>query len=277
MKTILVPCDFSESAISAFRFAIDIANKSNGEIILLHVIELSVAFDTKHISALSFEEQAYLKDAKGNAEKEIDKLITKWAKGGPVITREVQYGIVATAITDFVKEQRVDLIVMGTKGYAVGFNEIIAGSNTEKVVSSSEAPVIAIKKYVKNPIKNIVLANSLIEEKGELVEKIKALQNLFGATLHIVYVNTAAQSLADRETQQRLNDFVKRYTLKDYTISIHTDLDPQTGLINFAKETKADMVAMGTHPRKGLAHIFNGSVAKAVEYHLDCPVWTLKI
>ena len=69
MKKILVPFDFSETATNALRFAIDIANQSDGEILLLHIVELPVMYDTLLMPSLSFEE-AYIKDMKENAEKD---------------------------------------------------------------------------------------------------------------------------------------------------------------------------------------------------------------
>ena len=39
MKKILVPCDFSDPAVQAFKFAVEIANQSKGEVLLLNVIE----------------------------------------------------------------------------------------------------------------------------------------------------------------------------------------------------------------------------------------------
>ena len=57
MKKILVPCDFSKPAINAFKFALDIAERSVGTITLVHVIELPVMHDTGLMPVLSFEEQ----------------------------------------------------------------------------------------------------------------------------------------------------------------------------------------------------------------------------
>ena len=42
MKKILVPCDFSDSAVQAFKFAVEVANQSKGEVLLLNVVELPV-------------------------------------------------------------------------------------------------------------------------------------------------------------------------------------------------------------------------------------------
>ncbi|HTE31139.1 MAG TPA: universal stress protein, partial [Chryseolinea sp.] len=56
MQRILVPCDFSEQAISSFRMATEFASQSNREIHLLHVVELPVLHDSMLMPTLSFEE-----------------------------------------------------------------------------------------------------------------------------------------------------------------------------------------------------------------------------
>ena len=56
MEKILVPCDFSEQAIHAFRLAIDIANTSSAEVHVLHVIELPIMHDDVLTPLPSFDE-----------------------------------------------------------------------------------------------------------------------------------------------------------------------------------------------------------------------------
>ncbi len=274
MKKILVPCDFSDSATHAFRFAIDLANQSNGEVLLLHVVELPVMYDTLMMPSLSFEE-VYMKDMKENAEKNFSKIKTKWATDGPKVTSHLEYGATAFTINRFAKEKKADLIVMGTKG-ATGIKEIMIGSNTEKIVRTSTVPVIAIKKTSKKPIKNIVFPNALMETEEALATQVKALQFFFKAKLHLVYINTPSNFRRDLDTKQLLNGFATRYLFKDFTINIYNDMDQESGLINFAQEMKADMVAMGTHGRMGLAHLMSGSLAEDVVNHIACPIWTFK-
>lgn len=274
MKKILVPFDFSDTATNAFRFAIDVANQSDGEIMLLHIVELPVMYDTLLMPSLSFEE-VYIKDMKENAEKEFKKVKAKWAKDGPKVTSHVDFGATAATINNFAKEKKADLIVMGTKG-AKGLQEVFIGSNTEKIVRTAPVPVVAIKKNFKGSIKSIVFPNALSEEAEVLASKIKSLQDFFKAKLHIVYINTPANFMRDLETRQMLNGFVKRYMFKDCAIHIYNDIDYESGLINFAHEIKADMVAMGTHGRKGLAHLMSGSIAEDVVNHIECPIWTFK-
>jgi nucleotide-binding universal stress UspA family protein len=40
---------------------------------------------------------------------------------------------------------------------------------------------------------------------------------------------------------------------------------------------EADMIVMGTHGRKGVAHLLSGSVAEDVVNHTECPIWTYSL
>ena len=51
--------------------------------------------------------------------------------------------------------------------------------------------------------------------------------------------------------------------------------DPVAAILRTQKETAADLVAMGTHGRGGLARIRLGSVAESVLHHAEVPVLTV--
>jgi nucleotide-binding universal stress UspA family protein len=276
MKRILVPCDFSDPAIQAFKFAVEIATQSRGEVILLNVVEVPVMHDTMLMPTLYFEE-AFFKDTKARAEKKFAQMKDKWAKETKAISTFVEFGAPTSTIQNFIDEKKIDLVVMGTHG-ATGLREFFIGSNTEKILRTSSAPVIAIKKSVKvSSIKNIVFPNSLNEELEELMMHVKALQNFFKATLHLVYVNTPAAFKSDHATKRMLKDFAKRYMLKDFTINVYNDIDQEMGVHNFTKEIGGDLIVMATHGRRGLNHLMSGSIAEDIANHIECPIWTMKI
>ena len=52
--------------------------------------------------------------------------------------------------------------------------------------------------------------------------------------------------------------------------------DPRTSILDAAKEVGADMIVMGTHGRRGLAHVFLGSTAEAVVRTSPIPVLTIR-
>ncbi len=274
MKTILVPCDFSKQAVNAFRFALDIVRQSGGEVHLTHVIELPVMHDSVLMPVMSFEEVLF-KEMRERADAQYEKLIKKYGQPTDKIKTSTQFGSPSRMILQYIEDHSVDLVLMGTKG-ATGMKEYVIGSNAEKVVRNSPVPVMAIKAYPKrDSIKDIVLPNTLQTEiQEDLLMKVKSLQNFFKAHIHIVWVNTPSNFTRDITTHKRMQDFAKRFMFKNYTAHVFNDLYEEDGIINFAHFIKADMIAMGTHGRKGLAHVISGSVAEDVVNHIDIPIWT---
>jgi len=276
MKKILVPCDFSEQAVNAFRFAIDVAEQSNGEVHMINVVEIPVVHDSVLMPVMTYEEVLF-KELRDKAEKQFKKLKDKYSANKKVVSHVI-FGPVYNMLLDYIDENSIDLVIMGTKG-ASGVREILIGSNAEKIVRKSPVPVIAIKKYIKSAtIKNIVFPNSLDTEKQEnLVTRVKALQHFFKAVVHIVWINTPSNFTRDTITFKRLNAFAKRFMIKDFTLNVFNDPYEEAGVVNFAKDINADMIAMGTHGRRGIAHFMSGSVAEDVVNHVECPIWTFSL
>jgi len=273
MKKILVPCDFSDPAVQAFKLAVEIGRQSNGAVFLLNVVEVPVMHETVVMPTLYFE-QSFMNETKAAAEKKFAKMVEKWAADGPPVFCHVEFGATSQTIKQFVVDKEIDLVLMGTHG-ASGAKEFLIGSNTEKIVRGSSVPVLAIKKEIKMAsIKNIVFANELDLEAEALTLKVKELQNFFDAKLHVLYVNTPGSFKRDTVTQKLLKDFAKRFMLKDYTLNVFNDIDQESGVRNFVQSINADMVAMATHGRKGLNHFLSGSIAEDVVNHLECPIWT---
>ena len=277
MKKIIVPCDFSEQSLSALTFAVQLEKISKAEIHLLHVIDLPILHDTVLMPVLSFEEEKF-QDLKESAESRFEQLAKKFGSSEIKIRTKVDFGAPSRMILDYVDKNGIDLVVMGTKG-VTGMREIFVGSNTEKIVRASGVPVIAVKGNVKRrQIRRIVFPNTVASDSHEdLVMRIKALQHSLKAHLHIVYINTPLNFKQDLATQENLEHFTRRYLLKDCTTHIFNDLEEERGILNFSKMVDADMIALGTHGRNGLAHLLYGSLAEDLVNHVDLPVWTYRI
>jgi nucleotide-binding universal stress UspA family protein len=271
MKKILVPCDFSSSAIQAFKFATQIALQSKGEIIILYVVELPVL---RHgpvpINAM---EKVFLKGEKEKIDRDFSKMVDKWGKKVKV-SLAVDHGAVNHTIIANIKRKKIDLVVMGTHG-ASGIREYVIGSNAEKVIRYSPVPVISVKQNFSNSIKRIVFATDLSDLPKKVNEKILQLQKFFNAHLYVVYMNTPYNFKTEEALRPLIKDFMKRNGFsKDCTSSIYNDYDLVDGIRNFAKYNKADMVVVPTHSKKGILHFIFGSVAEDVANHIECPIWT---
>jgi nucleotide-binding universal stress UspA family protein len=272
MKTILVPCDFSQQSIEALKFATEIAVRQDAELRLLNVIELPVLYDSSF--SLAFE-QDYMKQQRSAALLKLNKIADRWVKDATKTTSEVEFGGLVTVIEQSLKTHGAGLVVMGTQG-ASGIKEYTIGSNTEKVVRNITVPLIAVRKSVKN-ISNIIFPVRPEGDLEDITMRVKALQAIFKAHLHVLYVNTPALFHRDADIKPKLEALAKRYLLKNYTLNIFNDIGEAEGIINFSNDLKEPMVAMRTHGRRGLTHLANGSVAEDVVNHIECPVWTFKI
>lgn len=272
MKKILVPCDFSNPSMQAFKLASAIATQSKGEVFLLNVVEMPVLHSSLLVPVRAYE-NAFLKGIREKATRNFIKLKERWAKKVKAHLY-VEHGVVVNSINKFVSRKKIDLVIMGTHG-ASGFKEFALGSNAEKVVRSSKVPVIAVQHAPRNAaFRDLILPMDLEDGQVKLAAAIKFLQAFFKAKLHILYVNDPIKFERNVFVEKKLNEFVRQNKIKNYTINIYNDLDAENGIINFSKKFKNKMVAMSTHGRKGLAHLLSGSITENVVNHLDCPIWT---
>ena len=63
----------------------------------------------------------------------------------------------------------------------------------------------------------------------------------------------------------------------NFNIHIYNDISIEKGILNFAGETNAHLIGLGTHGRSGLAHFFNGSISEDLVNHANMPVMTFKM
>lgn len=277
MKKILVPVDFSTPSENALKVAADLAKKNDSELYILHVIELAESlFGTEQFNVNDEQIIFFMKMAK----KRFDKFLEKDYLKDIRVKDYVEPGSTAIAIRETVSKNDIDMIVMGSSGVS-GIEEIVIGSNTEKVVRYSEVPVLVVKNEIKNiAIKKAVFASNFDLENLDPYKKAKKFADSFGAKMHMLYVNLPGNQFSSTlETQEQMRVFLNKVEmpLNKENIEIYNDYSIEQGVLNGAEQLKADLIIMPTHGRKGLSHFFNGSIGEDVVNHSDIPVLTLKI
>lgn len=274
MKKILVPTDFSEQANIALKAAAGIARKSSAEIILLHIIDLpqetmdmiKPGYDLPEI--MFFKEHAEVKLTQTSLSEELS---------GLNVSQILKLGRTFDEVTEVAKANNIDLIVMGSHG-ASGFKELFIGSNTEKVIRTSDIPVLTIKgDETEVSFNKVVFANDFTEETARGFQKIVDFLKLNGSTPHFLMVNTPNNFKPTHVAEELAHAFLKQYNLDDYEFSIYNDLDIEKGILNFAERVDADLIAMGTHGRKGFARLLNGSISEDLMNHSPRSIITFKL
>ena len=142
-KRILVPIDYSPHSSEAIQVAMDLARRYEASIQLVHVYQpvdfgLPEGFmsyapiqETELISALTKK----LEDEQKTAQNIAPSIL---------VTSKLLHGVVASQIVKLAREDRCDLIVMGTHG-RTGISHVVMGSVAEKVLRTSPCPVLSVR------------------------------------------------------------------------------------------------------------------------------------
>jgi len=246
MKTLLVPTDFSNEAENAVKVAAQLAKNYDCKIILLNMLELPFNQLNTDGHSDNLPEAMYFMKL---AHKKFEEVLTRDYLKGVDVVEMVNFNDIAIGILEACKKENVDLIIMGSHG-ADGLKELFIGSNTEKVVRTSNTPVLVIKNQHNHfDIKEFVFASDFKNDNKETYKQ--------------------AVKLA--------NEFIAGNTFDNYTINIYNDETVEKGVLNFSKIINADLIGISTHGRQGIAHFFNGSISEDLVNHAKRPVITFKI
>lgn len=142
IREILIPTDFSKSSRMAVDYGIQIALKFSSKIHLLNVIQplppLAGDFPVTSPELLVGGSPLHQSQPPlGSLSDEMVKL------GIPVVTH-CREGFAFDEILLLSKEQKVDLIIMGTHGLT-GLSHVLLGSVAEKIVRNAPCPVLTVR------------------------------------------------------------------------------------------------------------------------------------
>ena len=276
MKRILVPVDFSKEAESAAKVAADIARKTGSEIFLVHMLELPVTtVDPAEMNSISSEPQIiyFMKLAR----EKFQKFISLPFFQGLKVVESVQFQHAFSGIIAESEKNKIDLIVMGSQG-ASGLQEMFIGSNTEKVVRRSSIPVLVIKQDVdKFKIEDMVFASDFNKESKTTFQRVVNFANIFDARIHLLYINTIHNFNTTKNIEKRIAAFMDDFDFDNYDTNIYNDVSIEKGILSYARNIDADLIALNTHGRSGLSQLFNGSIGQELANHALKPVITFKI
>lgn len=140
IKKILWPTDLSGRAEAALPYVTSLTERYDAEIHVLYVIEDLTAhrwygeFDADHIDKI-------LKWEDKTAKKRLQSLCTDHLSGCPRYIRHVAVGTPAREILKLIATEKMDMVVMATRGTEGHF---AFGSVAEKVVKNSPVPVVTV-------------------------------------------------------------------------------------------------------------------------------------
>jgi universal stress protein A len=114
----------------------------------------------------------------------------------------------------------------------------------------------------------------------------RTMAKTFGARLHVLHVpdNLFFRPMANdphaieggllEQLREHLTDD-DRHSLHAVT-AIRQSSTPAEEIVEYAKSEDIDLIVIGTHGRRGVAHLLMGSVAETVVRTAPCPVMTIR-
>jgi nucleotide-binding universal stress UspA family protein len=275
-KKILIPIDFSETSLIAIEHAAHTAQMFKAELVLLHVVE-------RHWEKFSVIAPEIRVEAPDDFINAIEKRLEETA--GNILSN---YGVKSTCVTSdgnifseilsISNEHNVELVVMGTHGTS-GVVEFFAGSNTYKVVTESNCPVISVRAHAKDTgFKNIVLPIDDSAHSRQKVNHAIVLAKHSNATIHLL-------GLADSEDEEDLKRFeVKLDHIQEYVTKCGIENTRKTFnggnqakvTYDYAKSLDADLIVIMTDQDENITGRLLGTYAQQLVNHSKIPVMSIQ-
>ncbi|MBL7883162.1 MAG: universal stress protein [Bacteroidia bacterium] len=276
IKKILIPMDFSETALTAIEHAAFTAQIFKADLVLLHVAEKT----WEKFSIVSPELRV---EAPTDFVKAIEKRLEDIAAG-----IRSKYGVKSTCITtegnifseivNVSKEHEVDLVVMGTHGTS-GVVEFFVGSNTYKVVTESICPVISVRAHAnKVGFKDIVLPIDDSKHSRQKVNHAIVMAKQFASKIHILGLAEGDDATEMKKFELKLEQ-IEEYLKKNdvlYSRKVINGGNQAKATYEYAKEINADLIVIMTDQDETLTGRLLGTYAQQIINHSKIPVMSIQ-
>lgn len=301
IRRILCPIDFSEFSRHALDHAVAVARRYDATVTVLNVcppVPAAPLVPGAPFAAVTMAAPGDLDALLASMKRFVD------AETTPVPMQfEIGEGDAAREILDRARAIPSDLIVMGTHGRS-GFDRLVLGSVTEKVVRRAPCPVLTVPPLVENTagaparlFSRILCAVDFSDASLRALEYAFSLAaGVEGARvtlMHVVevmpapkpsepageaeakaldaYVAAAAEART-RRLEQLVPDSVRAQSTVEQVLAIGR---AHLEILRMATERQADVIVLGTHGF-AISQLLFGSTAHQVTRQATCPVLTVR-
>jgi nucleotide-binding universal stress UspA family protein len=299
IKNVLFATDFSEISDAALPYVTALSLRYGSTIHVAHVLP-EVTFLRPGAPDPAVIGSIY-EDAHSLAQERIQRISDRLS-GFPHHTY-VRHGRVLDVIDQLVREQEVDLIVLGTHG-RTGLGKLVLGSIAEEIFRQAPCPVFTVGPRVHSlvnvhqarhdralpPVQisfhNVLCATDLKKQRVEHFQHALSLAREFRARLTLLNVIEGFdEHLNDHPgaidtALRQLESLVVGDTGLRYPPEVLAEYgSPAELILQTAEEKEADLIVLGAHPAPRhltAATHFGGSTAHRVVVGANCPVLTVR-
>ena len=282
INSIIVPVDFSQSAIEAVRYAAFLAKKHNSKIHLINIIPgLNYLFAYPDAGVTSAQvlssHQNMVSEMMQNNKVRLSYIeSTDYLKSVQVKSTVKAGSNIYSDIISFAEDKNADLIVMGSSGSST-LKKTFIGSKTERIMRLNSIPVIVIRgNRGQNKLRKIVFASRFERECYKVYPALNNLVKGFNPVIHLLRINTKNEFKSFDELRAGMNKFSKRFE-GNFVPHVRASYEIDEGIVKFAKTVKADLIAIGLKRKKGASRILGSRTAEGVCRLTNIPVLAIDI
>ena len=277
MRKILIPTDFSENAMNAINYALELFKYEISEFFIMHAYQDDIYADEALISEKTLD--VVTDSVRKKSEKELEKTLKTITAISPnprhtykVISAN---NVLLEEADSIVDDENIDIIIMGTKGES-NDKKVTFGSHTLQILRYVQCPVLAIpENYKYTQPKHILFpTNYLIPYKRRELKLLCEMVSPYRAVIDMLYISRSKKlSLRQKDNQ----NFLKEELYKN---TINFNVENSKNIINtiykYIKENHIDMLVMVNTRHSFLENILFQSTIGELSLHLDIPFLALQ-
>ena len=185
MKKILFATDFSSNANKAFCFALNMAEKHQAELIMVHVFGLPTVWTYQSTYNLS----EMKRHAVSSWELTLEEFFEHYDTDVKAKFVAIEHPSVVKGIILAIEKHKPELVVTGTRGRSA-LKEAILGGTTKALVKRSPIPVMAVPEYAdQQGYEKVLYASDFQEVDVQAIEKLVQLVEPYKPEIKILHVS----------------------------------------------------------------------------------------
>ncbi len=278
MKNILIPTDFSDNSWNAIKYAVKLYKKTRCSFHLLHVSNVN-AYLGGELSSISSSAMVLENNVIIDAKKSLQTLVKKIDSISLNIKHNfithVEDGFLIDAIKDKVEENKIDLIIMGTKG-ASGIKEAIIGSNTGDVITRVKCPVVVVPEeaiYIR-PREIAFPTDYNMSYSSKILDTLLNVARIHESSIRIVHIRKREEKLTEEQETNKgiLHDYFKDH---DHSFDTITCNRLENALQDFTESRNIDMISMVAKNLNFFQQLLFKPTVEDISYHIKLPFLVL--
>src|SRR5579864_420154 len=285
-ERMLCPIDFSDFSVSAYEYALTIADYYKAHLVVLHTIE-SWKYPYADYAGSSGDFADFSKSLCEGGSAKLKEFVKKHWRAGIEPQLVVDRGNASDLILSFAQSHNIGVIVMGTHGRR-GFDRLVLGSTTDRVIRKASCPVLVVSNPShsdmtttpegKHHLSRILYCTDFSVNSEHALEYAISVAAEYAAELTLLHV--VEEKSGGRRTEavlamckEQLDKLVPGPEGRNFKVTCEVKLGKgYEEIVRYAKETQTSLIAITARGGDALDRAVFGSTTYRVIQLGPCPV-----